>query len=351
MKAAQHVFIYLASACLILACTLTIEPPTPAPSQPDDDIFALNRRLGRGINFGNALEAPSYEGEWGLRLREEYFQVVAEAGFDSVRVPIRWSTHARKSEPYTIDPRFFERIDWVVEQALAHDLLVILDLHHMNEMMAGPDLHKPFFLALWAQIAERYQGAPPEVIFELLNEPHDQLSAEKWNEILPEAIAVIRATNPTRAIIVGPTQWNNIHQLPTLQLPSDDRNLIVTFHYYDPFQFTHQGAEWVAGSAAWLGSTWTGGEWQQREITSAFDRAAAWAEREGRPLFLGEFGAYSRADLESRARWTAFVARAAEERGISWAYWEFGAGFGAYDLARTDWNEALVEALVPVDPE
>jgi endoglucanase len=340
---------------ILTGCTLTIQPPTPVPAVEDslvqEDVFTLNRRLGRGINFGNALEAPVYEGEWGLRLREEYFAVVAAAGFDSVRVPIRWSAHARKSEPYTIDPRFFERIDWVVEQALAHDLLIILDLHHMTEMMAGPDLYQPFFLALWAQIAERYRDAPPEVIFELLNEPHDRLTAEKWNEILPAAIALIRQTNPTRAIIVGPTQWNNIHQLPTLQLPADDRNLIVTFHYYDPFQFTHQGAEWVAGSNAWLGTTWTGSEAQQREITNAFDRAVAWAEREGRPLFLGEFGAYSRADLDSRARWTAFVARTAEQRGISWAYWEFGASFGAYELARADWNAALIEALVPAERE
>jgi endoglucanase len=335
--------------CLVLAaCTLTIQPPTPMPAPAATiDIFALNQRLGRGINFGNALEAPSYEGEWGLRLREVYFQAVAEAGFDSVRVPIRWSAHARKSAPYTIDTRFFERIDWVVEQALANDLLVILDLHHMNEMMAGPDLFKPFFLALWTQIAERYQDTPPEVLFELLNEPTDQLTAAKWNEILPEAITVIRQTNPTRAIIVGPTQWNSVHQLSTLQLPPDDRNLIVTFHYYEPFQFTHQGANWVAGADAWLGTTWSGSETQQREITLAFDRAAAWAQRENRPLFMGEFGAYSRADLDSRARWTAFVARAAEERGFSWAYWEFGSGFGAYDLARRDWNPALIEALIP----
>ena len=62
-------------------------------------------------------------------------------------------------------------------------------------------------------------------------------------------------------------------------------------------------------------------------------------------MFLGEFGAYREADLESRARWTRFVAREAERLGISWAYWEFCAGFGAYDPKAEAWREALKSAL------
>jgi endoglucanase len=332
---------------LLIACTAVIQPPTPAPV---DDIFALNQRLGRGINLGNALEAPNYEGEWGLRLREEYFALIAEAGFQSVRVPIRWSAHAEAQEPYTIDPQFFERIDWVVEQALAQDLLVILDLHHMTEMMSAPELQTPRFLALWQQIAEHYQSAPPTVLFELLNEPNDQLTVERWNALIPQALAVIRATNPTRGVLIGPAQWNGITLLHTLELPSSDQHLIATVHYYEPFPFTHQGAEWVAGADRWLGTTWTETPVQAQAITSAFDSAAAWAQARNRPLFLGEFGAYSAADLESRARWTAFVARAAEQRGISWAYWEFGSGFGVYDPVRRVWNEALLQALIPPAP-
>jgi endoglucanase len=184
-------------------------------------------------------------------------------------------------------------------------------------------------------------------LFELLNEPNGSLTAEKWNELVPAAIATVRQTNPTRAIIVGPAQWNNIYQLASLRLPADDRNLIVTVHYYEPYHFTHQGAEWAVGSSAWLGTTWTGTTVQKAAITSAFAHAAAWAERQDRPLFLGEFGAYSEADMDSRAAWTAFVARSAEEHGFSWAYWEFGAGFGVYNPARRDWNAPLLEALIP----
>ncbi|RPH57056.1 MAG: glycoside hydrolase family 5 protein, partial [Chloroflexi bacterium] len=122
---------------------------------------------------------------------------------------------------------------------------------------------------------------------------------------------------------------------------------IVTFHYYHPFQFTHQGAEWADGSAAWLGVTWEATEAQQQEVTSNFDSVAAWAEAHNVPVLLGEFGAYSKADMPSRARWTNFVAREAEARGFAWTYWEFCAGFGVYNPATRQWNEPLLKALIP----
>jgi hypothetical protein len=71
------------------------------------------------------------------------------------------------------------------------------------------------------------------------------------------------------------------------------------------------------------------------------------AETHDRPIFLGEFGAYSKGDMASRARWTAFIAREAEARGISRAYWEFCAGFGVYDPGLKRWNEPLLQALMP----
>ena len=309
------------------------------------DAFALNQQLGRGVNLGNALEAPR-EGEWGMYLEADYFALIAEAGFNAVRVPIKWSAHAQATPPYTIDPTFLARIDWVVEQAQTNGLAVVLNIHHYDEMDQDPDAHQARFLALWAQIATHYQAQPATVVFELLNEPNSNLLAYKWNQILNAAISTIRQTNPTRTLIVGPSDWNSIHSLSNLELPAADRHLIVTFHYYEPFPFTHQGAEWVTGSGAWVGTTWTGSTGEQQAITTAFNRAATWAQQQNRPLYLGEFGAYSRADIDSRAAWTAFVARQAEERDISWAYWEFGAGFGVYDRARAQWNEKLLAALL-----
>ena len=77
------------------------------------------------------------------------------------------------------------------------------------------------------------------------------------------------------------------------------------------------------------------------------DKALAWSLRHRRPIFLGEFGAYSKSDLESRVRWTRFVADEAVKRKMSFAYWEFCAGFGIYDSRKSTWLEPLKEALLP----
>lgn len=66
-----------------------------------------------------------------------------------------------------------------------------------------------------------------------------------------------------------------------------------------------------------------------------------------RPLYLGEFGAYEKADLDSRVRWTNFVARESEKRNIPWAYWEFNSGFGVYDDFKKEWKVELLQALIP----
>ena len=321
--------------------------PLPTPtSDPYAFAFEQNRKLGRGVNLGNALEAAK-EGEWGVTLEEDFFRIIREGGFQSIRVPIRWNAHALEQTPYSIDPAFFERVDWVLAQAHTQDLSVILNIHHYNELIEDPEGHQERFLAIWRQIAERYQDEPESVYFELLNEPNGNMDAASWNKLLAEAIPVVRETNPNRTIIIGPGNWNAFDQLPSLNLPEGDRNIIVTFHYYLPFHFTHQGAEWAEGADAWLGTTWTGSESEKGELTRNLDAAAAWAKQNNRPLFLGEFGAYSKADMESRARWTVFLARQAEERDISWAYWEFGAGFGVYDRSAQHWVEPIYNALIP----
>jgi endoglucanase len=315
-------------------------------SSNETDVYKMNEKIGRGVNLGNALEAPQ-EGEWGVTLQEDYFQLIANKGFDSVRIPIRWSTHASPTEPYTIDPSFFERVDWAVENALSRNLVAVINFHHYEEIFSDPQGHQERFTALWQQVAKHYQDYPQELVFEILNEPHDNLDSKYWNQLLVTVLDTIRETNPERVVIIGPPEWNAINQLGYLELPENDRNIIVTFHYYEPFHFTHQGAEWSEGSNAWLGLTWDGTERQKNEVATSLDLAKAWAEHHNRPLYLGEFGAYRKADIDSRARWTAFVAQSANEREISWAYWEFAAGFGIYEPDLKIWMNPLVDALLP----
>jgi endoglucanase len=339
------------------------EPPideTPEPAQEDrrvrptldpnlDPAFAMNARIGRGVNLGNALEAPR-EGAWGVTIKQDFFPIIKQKGFDSIRVPIKWSTRAKNTAPYTIEPVFFERIDWVIEQALANDLVVIINIHHFDEVNSDPQGQREFLLGLWAQIAERYKDMPETVIFELLNEPHgSRMSASVWNKLAAETLAVVRETNPDRFVIIGPVNWNNVDELANLRLPEEDRRIIGTFHYYNPFHFTHQGAEWNEGSDRWLGTTWDATESEKSAVRRDFDKAVRWSQQYHRPIYMGEFGAYRKADIDSRARWTEYVSREAEARGFSWSYWEFSSGFGVYHSEIKMWVTPLIEALIPVE--
>ncbi|MGC1272112.1 MAG: glycoside hydrolase family 5 protein [Planctomycetaceae bacterium] len=325
-------------AFVALLASSSIGLAAPSKTMAGDD-----GGLGRGINFGNTLEAPT-EGAWGFRIEERYFDDVKQAGFATIRLPVKWSAHAQDQPPYRIDETFFERVDWVVENALERELNVVLNMHHYDEFYNDPSGHEARFLALWKQIAARYADQPERLVFELLNEPRDPLTADLWNSIAAKSLAVVRETNADRTVIIGPGQWNSIDGLSKLKLPADD-HLIVTVHYYSPFQFTHQGASWAEGADAWLGTKW-GSDDDKAAVRRDLENAAAWAKQHKRPLFLGEFGAYSKADMESRARWTTFVRSEAERLGMSWAYWEFGSGFGAFDPQTNQWREPLKQALL-----
>jgi len=85
-------------------------------------------------------------------------------------------------------------------------------------------------------------------------------------------------------------------------------------------RFTHQGARWVKETAHLSGITW-GSDEDKRRVDEDFARVAAWSRTEGRPIFLGEFGAYDKADIDSHVSYTSCVARAAERLGWAWAYW------------------------------
>lgn len=356
----------IAAVAMLAACSDREAPPSPAPTATPGDIrradsatpatatdgftpippFEMQQRLGRGINLGNALEAPR-EGEWGVTIADYFFPLIRQAGFDTVRVPIRWSAHALREPPYTIAPDFFERIDWVVEQALNNDLNVVINVHHYDELFQDPDAEWDRFLALWAQIADRYKDYPPTLLFEVLNEPNGALTTRVWNVLFEDTLRVIRQTNPTRNVVLTGANWGQLASLFTVRIP-DDPYLIATFHYYEPKAFTHQGASWVQDAGEWIGTRWEGNEDQRRAIDRAFDAVARWSKDKNIPVWMGEFGAFGlHADMEDRARWTAYVARAAEQRGITWAYWEFGAGFGVYDLVTQQWVEPLLRAMIP----
>ncbi len=309
--------------------------------------FEINQRLGRGINMGNAFEAP-LESAWGNPWKEDYFKRMAELGFTHVRIPIRWETTARSmaTEPYTIYASFMQRIQQVVDAALKYKLHPIINMHHHEAFLNSPVDNKARFLAMWTQIGNQFKNYPDSLLFELFNEPHGNITPSMWNGIIVEALNVIRPTNPERTILIGTAPWGGLEGLANLVLP-DDAHLILTVHYYNPFQFTHQGADWVGGNAdSWLGTEWFDTQAERDAVIADFTFAKAFAQEKNIPLHVGEFGAYGKADIASRARWTTFLSRWFDQQGFSWAYWEFSAGFGIFNPSTSQYNMALVNALL-----
>ncbi len=309
---------------------------------PRQKAFDYNKNLGIGVNLGNALEAPR-EGAWGMRIQDDYFPIIKEKGFSHVRIPIRWSAHCSKEPPYTIDEKLFERVEHVVKKALENGLLVVINMHHFEELYQDPLKYKEMFLALWKQISDRFKDYPIELGFEIFNEPAQAFTASLWNQFASETLKIIRQSNPERIVIIDAPNWAHWSAVETLLLPEDE-NIIVSFHYYEPFNFTHQGAEWVSPVPR-VGVRWEGTKAQIGEIEKHFRTVSEWAKKHSVPVYLGEFGAYSKADMESRVRWTKTVSQIAQKYGFSIAYWEFGAGFGIYDRSKGEWIEPLARAV------
>jgi endoglucanase len=326
-------------------------PAPPSCAAVTRQTCATAQALGRGINLGNMLEAPR-EGDWGVRLEPAYIDKVAEA-FNTVRVPIRWSNHAAPTEDATIDEEFAKRVDQVVDALLAKGVHVIINVHHYNQINGSP-LHpnekeidpavaETRLLNLWRQIAQRYANRSPKLLFELLNEPHGRLNGDAWNTLAPKVLAVVRATNPTRTVLIGPGEWNNVNELKNLRVPPD-RNIIVAIHNYDPFDFTHQGVEHLARPMP-VGKTCCDAQ-QRKAIADALETARRWSIASGYPVHLGEFGSYEKADMRSREAYTRIVRDEAERRGIPWAFWEFASSFGVWSPKSGQWVEPLRKALL-----
>jgi endoglucanase len=334
----------LTKTALLLAALPVLAPLAGRAQAGTADAFEQNRRLGRGVNI------LGYDLIWRSRaqgrFQAKYFRLLKEAGFNSVRINLQPFWGMSPTNDYALSKPWYEVLDWAVREAQAQGLRVILDLHEFTLMGKDPAANKVKFLAFWRQLSAHCQGAPEDVLFEVLNEPSGKLTPALWNEYLAEGLAIIREQHPTRTVIVGPGCWNSIDHLRELELPAADRHLIVTIHYYNPMDFTHQGAAWVNRQNK-LGVEWLGTEKELGVLGRDFDKAEKWAKEHERPLFLGEFGAYDKAPMESRVRYLTSVARAAEQRGWSWAYWQFDSDFILYDVGRDTWVKPILRALIP----
>lgn len=185
-----------------------------APPGASASAVATGTAIGRGVNFGNMLEAPT-EGAWGLAVTDDFIDKASAAGFASVRLPVRWSNHASADAPYTIDPVFLARVESVTDKLLAKGFVVVLNMHHYRQLdgdrldpgelavaAAAVDVR---FVMLWEQLATRFKGRSARLVFELYNEPHGRINGEAWNLLAARALGVVRKTNRDRVVVIGPT--------------------------------------------------------------------------------------------------------------------------------------------------
>ena len=338
----RNIVLAAALALLLAGCAGVEAPPKFTEPFAPISASAQNAGMARGLNV--MANDPGWSDPAKARFKLRYFPMIHDAGFTTVRVVMNSFAHMDASD--RLDPAWIARLDQVVGAALAAGLTVDLDEHDFMDCANDPDTCRTKLDAFWSQIAPRYKDAPNRVVFEILNEPHGKMTSALWNAQLRQTLAIIRQTNPTRNVIIGPTSWNGLEALPELDLP-DDPHIIVTFHYYHPFHFTHQGTTWTGPEMRKLHDIHWGMPAEYAAINAEFDTVKAWAEAHRRPIFLGEFGAFETTPLPDRYLWTAAVARDAEAHGFSWAHWEFSGGFDVYDIRKEQWDKPVLDALIP----
>ena len=323
--------------------------PSPTPSAPvytPAAAFApttgISLPIGKCVNMGNHLEAPN-EGDWGRAIADGDFAIIKAAGFDTIRLPVRWSAHALAAAPYTIDAAWMARVRHVVDTARGAGLNVILNLHHYEEMATDPGAHATRFAELWKQIAAAFADEPTaSVWFELMNEPNGALNDANLPGILAPALANVRATNPTRPVIVGGQNWSGVASLDTLALPNDPY-VIATVHTYDPFNFTHQGATWISPTPP-LGRVF-GSAADYAELDANLAKVRGYMTRTGRSVFVGEYGVNDDPGipLAERIKYYGTLSAAYASIGVQSCAWAYTNTFRLRD--GNAWLPGLVEAI------
>jgi endoglucanase len=339
------------------------------------------RNVNSGVNLGSSVQVP-YGVDRRRRIEEHDFDAIRDAGFYYVRIPVHFMANLWvASDTQQEDQNQFDYLDWVVDNILKRDMIVILAYFSLisdgqfsfDSEDARIENEEKFF-TFWKIISERYKEYPAELYFELANEPHDPITADIWNDYINRVIPQIRnsgGNNKTRMIVVPANilikknvhigfishSWDVINGIKELELPSveEDPYVMVTFHYYKPGEFTFQGESYTEDLARFarkrLGNMWDNTDRQKKLIRDDFDIISQWAQENRRKIILGEFGVTIYADMDSQVNWTTFVREEAESRGMIWLFWgfyDFGSFGALYNQSNRYWNENILNALIPL---
>ena len=333
----------------------------------NNDSFTIKR----GVNLSHWLSQDfGWEPKYAY-INENDIRFIDSIGYDHVRIPIDehelWDEDGKQ-----IDVAFgylLSCLDWCQKYGLKAivDLHVIRS-HHFNAVNEGGSntlwddpKAQDSFINLWVQLSEKLNKYPTNMVaYELLNEVVAP-EHSNWNTLLNRAIATIRENEPNRFIVVGPNNWQIIEYLQFLELPENDKNIILSFHTYSPLAFTHYEAEWTpagdfTGKVQYPGQVITDAEyyenvdttntalvnaiadgrqnWNKQRFVDSFKQGLEYAQSKGLQLYCGEFGCLPTVDRDDRLQYYSDIIATLEENNIAWCNWEYKGDFGIYFFDR-----------------
>jgi len=347
-------------------------------------VFSFSQEVpfSRGVNLTGWFQTSNIRQVQFTKFTKQDFLNIQSLGCDVIRLPIRLHQMTNGAPDYTVDPLFYYFMDQIVNWAEELNITLILDNHVTGgDVFRDPQLEM-ILTSIWTQLAEHYKDRSTYLIYEIVNEPHD-IEDTKWNAIQQKVIDAIRAVDTKHTIIVTPAGWgsyNNLKHMPEFE----DDNLIYSFHFYDPFVFTHQGAGWTNPSLTPLAGvpfpydascmpecppelkgTWVEGninhsyrtDGTEKKVKALIDIASNFSNERNVPMFCGEFGVYrANSDNEDRVRWYGLVPRYLSENNVPWTMWDYKGGFGLFEkggseMFEYDLNVPLIEAMGLNAPE
>ena len=344
---------------LAIFSAVLIAIPLIAQQLPNSIAFERAGHLRHGINTSMWFaQARDYSPE---RLQTfttpDDLALIAQMGFDHIRLSIDAAPLVEWQRAGSETP-FMTELDQAVKTAVGDHLSVIVDIHPedsykfpLREGISSVEN----FASLWPALATHYADTDPEhVFFEIMNEP-EQEDPYRWQGIESVVAEAIREVAPKHTIIVAGAHWSGLEDLLQLE-PIADPNVIYTFHDYEPFPFTHQGATWTMNevrplrampypstpddvssnlnqepslAGQYFVEQYGLGRWDAERVERMIAFAARWSQLHHAPVYCGEFGVLrDYAPPAMRAQWLHDMRVAFERNNVGWAMWDYQANFG-----------------------
>jgi len=313
----------------------------------------------RAKSLDNGLSVSWLEQTWSKdilndnALQTSDFLLMKKLGFKSIRLPVAFEYFQSHNIPVE---KVLTVIDDIVKQCHAYGLKLVLDYHY-GELDDGNyyDETKKI-INTWEIIAKRYLGTnPDDVLYEIYNEP-PHMNPQTWKDAAYNIVTAIRKIDKKHTLIVGAANLNSIYELSHFVRLSDE-NIIYTFHFYEPFIFTHQGADWAGPQDATIGVPFpysaekiptlnpqaknTTGEinynqymldGNEQAILQKLTIVKKWADGYKVPLLCGEYGVYNKyADPDSRCNYIKAVRKSLKTLGIPGILWEYNSNFSLFE--------------------